>query len=89
VAVVTVSMSVRWVMNGVANGLGIGGMATVARRTGERDRAAADHAATQTILLGVVLSLVPAVVGNLLARPTLVLLGKELDVLPWRPPTYA
>jgi putative MATE family efflux protein len=57
-------------------------MATVARRTGEGNREAAAHAATQTILLGVVVSLVLAVVGNLLARPILVLLGAEPDVLP-------
>jgi putative MATE family efflux protein len=82
VAAVTVSMTLRWVMNSLANGLGIGGMATVARRIGEQNRAAAAQAATQTILLAVVVSLTLAAVGNLLAQPMLVLLGAEPDVLP-------
>jgi putative MATE family efflux protein len=82
VAAVTVSMTIRWVMNSLANGLGIGGMATVARRIGEQNRAAAAHAATQTILLAAVVSVTLALVGNLLARPLLVLLGAEPDVLP-------
>ena len=33
-AAVTISIPVRWVMNSLANGLGIGGMAVVARRIG-------------------------------------------------------
>jgi putative MATE family efflux protein len=82
VAAVAISMSIRWVINSLANGLGIGGMATVARRTGEKDPAAANHAATQTVLLGVVVSLSLAAVGFALARPLLVLLGAEPDVLP-------
>jgi putative MATE family efflux protein len=82
VAAVTVSMSIRWVVNSLANGLGIGGMATVARRTGEGNQNAASHAATQTIILGIVVSVFLAVVGNLMARPSLVLLGSEPDVLP-------
>jgi len=82
VAAVTVSMTIRWVMNGLANGLGIGGMATVARRIGEKNEEAAGHAATQTILLGAFISLLLAVVGNLIARPILELLGAEPDVIP-------
>jgi putative MATE family efflux protein len=81
-AAVTISMTIRWVLNGLANGLGIGGMATVARRIGEKDRAAAGHAATQTIVLGIGISVALAVIGVLLARPALVLLGAEPDVLP-------
>jgi putative MATE family efflux protein len=82
VAAVTVGMTIRWVMNGLANGLGVGGMATVARRTGEKNPEAAAHAAAQTIVLGIGVSLVLAVVGNLLARPMLIFLGAEPDVLP-------
>ena len=81
-AAVTISMTIRWTLNSLANGLGIGGMATVARRIGEKDRAAAGHAATQTILLGIGISIVLAAIGILLARPALVLLGAEPDVLP-------
>jgi putative MATE family efflux protein len=81
-AAVTISIAVRWVMNSLANGLGIGGMATVARRIGERDRAAADHAAWQTILLGIIMSALLGLLGLLLARPLLVLLGADAEVLP-------
>jgi putative MATE family efflux protein len=82
VAAVTVGMSIRWVINSLANGLGIGGMATVARRTGEKNREAANYAATQTVLLAAMVSIGLAVIGNLLARPSLVLLGADADVLP-------
>jgi putative MATE family efflux protein len=82
VAAVTISMAIRWVMNGLANGLGIGGMATVARRIGEKNRAAADHATTQTIILGIIISIVLAAIGNLMAQPMLDILGAEPDVMP-------
>ena len=36
-AAVTISITIRWVLNSLANGLGIGGMAVVARRIGEKD----------------------------------------------------
>jgi len=81
-AAVTISITIRWVVNSLANGLGIGGMAVVARRIGERDRAAAEHATWQTILLGLVVSLALGVVGMVLARPLLILLGADDEVLP-------
>jgi putative MATE family efflux protein len=81
-AAVTISITIRWVINSLANGLGIGGLAVVARRVGARDRAAAEHAAWQTILLGLIVSLVLGVLGLLLARPMLVLLGADAEVLP-------
>jgi len=81
-AAVTISVTVRWVINSLANGLGIGGMAVVARRIGERDRAAADHAAWQTILLGLIMSVLLGGLGLVLARPVLVLLGADAEVLP-------
>lgn len=81
-AAVTISITIRWVINSLASGLGIGGMAVVARRIGERDRAAAEHAAWQTILLGLIMSLALGTVGILLARPLLTLLGANAEVLP-------
>ncbi len=81
-AAVTISITIRWVLNSLSNGLGIGGMAVVARRIGERDRAAAEHAAWQTILLGMIMSLALGTLGILLARPMLVLLGADAKVLP-------
>lgn len=81
-AAVTISVTIRWVINSLANGLGIGGMAVVARRIGERDRAAADHATWQTILLALAVSLLLGGLGLLVARPMLVLLGADAEVLP-------
>lgn len=81
-AAVTISITIRWVLNSLANGLGIGGLAIVARRIGERDRAAADHAATQTLLLGIMISAILTFSGLAVARPLLVLLGADAEVLP-------
>jgi putative MATE family efflux protein len=80
-AAVTIGMNLRWVMNSLANGLGIGGMAMVARRIGARDRAQADHAAWQAVLLAAFVSLVLGVVGILIAEPTLRILGADAEVL--------
>lgn len=80
-AAVTISITIRWVVNSLANGLGIGGMAVVARRIGEKDQTAAEHAAWQTILLGLFVSLVLGGVGLVIARPLLSLLGADAEVL--------
>jgi putative MATE family efflux protein len=79
---VTISITIRWVLNSLANGLGIGGMAVVARRIGAKDQAAAEHAAWQTILLGLTVSLLMGGVGILIAKPLLILLGADAEVLP-------
>jgi putative MATE family efflux protein len=81
-AAVTISITIRWVLNSLANGLGIGGMAVVARRIGAKDQAAAELAVWQTILLGIFMSLVLTIVGMVLARPLLILLGADAEVLP-------
>jgi putative MATE family efflux protein len=81
-AAVTISTTVRWVLNSLANGLGIGGMAVVARRIGARDEEAAGHAAGQTILLGLGTALLLSGLGLALTRPLLTLLGAGAKVLP-------
>ena len=81
-AAVTISASIRWVINSIANGLGSGGMAVVARRVGGREDEAAAHAAWQTILLGTAISLVLSLLGLAVARPALLLLGADATVLP-------
>lgn len=81
-AAVTISITIRWVLNSISNGLGVGGMAVVARRIGERDQKAAAHALWQMILLGIGLSLLLTISGLLLARPLLKLLGADAEVLP-------
>jgi putative MATE family efflux protein len=80
-AAVTISMTLRWVVNSLANGLGIGGMAVVARRIGARDKAQADHATWQAVLLAIFISVVLGIVGILVAEPTLRILGADAEVL--------
>ena len=80
-ATVTLSVTIRWVLNSLANGLGVGGMAIVARRVGERDDLSTQHAVWQNILLGIGVSVGISILGVALARPLLVLLGAEADVL--------
>ena len=81
-AAVTISTTIRWVLNSLSNGLGIGGMAIVARRIGEKDKAAANHAMLQTIILGIVIALGISITGFLVSRPLLILLGADNQVLP-------
>lgn len=81
-AAVTISVTIRWVINSLANGLGIGGMAVVARRIGALDKPAAEHATKQTILLALFVSLLFTILGLAVARPMLTLLGADAEVLP-------
>jgi putative MATE family efflux protein len=80
-AAVTISITLRWVINSLANGLGIGGMAMVARRIGARDRTQANHATCQAVLLAMFVSLVLGIIGILSAELALRVLGAEADVL--------
>ena len=81
-AAVTFGIAVRWFVNSLPMGLGTGGMAVVARRVGARDREATAHAAGQTILLGLILSLLLTIAGLAVARPLLQLMGADAEVLP-------
>jgi putative MATE family efflux protein len=81
-AAVTFGLAVRWVVNSLSMGLGIGGLAVVSRRIGARDQEAADQATGQAILLGLTISLLLATIGLAVARPLLVAMGAEAEVLP-------
>ncbi len=81
-AALTISITFRWVMNSLANGLGIGGLAVVARRIGEKNEEAADHATWQAILLGLAASALLSALGLTLASPLLRLMGADDQVLP-------
>jgi len=81
-AALMISSSIRWVINSMANGLGSGGLAIVARRIGENDEDSASHATWQMVLLGVVISLLLALIGLVVARPMLVVMGADAEVLP-------
>jgi putative MATE family efflux protein len=81
-AALMISSSIRWVINSMANGLGNGGLAVVARRIGEKDNTSAAHATWQTIILGVIMSALLSGVGFLVARPMLLMMGADAEVLP-------
>jgi putative MATE family efflux protein len=81
VAAVGLTESLLTVVYALAMGLGIGATALVARRIGEKDAEGAAHAAVQAILLAVAISAVLGVLGSLLARPLLVLMGASPQVI--------
>jgi putative MATE family efflux protein len=62
-------------------GLGIGAMATVARRIGEQDRDGAAHAAVQALYIGAGASLVLGLIGGIFAPRLLKLMGASAAVL--------
>jgi putative MATE family efflux protein len=82
-AVATVGLTESWLTLVYAIGMGtaIGVSATVARRTGERDREGAAKSAGQGILLGLALSLTLGVIGVTLAPRMLAVMGAPPDVL--------
>jgi Na+-driven multidrug efflux pump len=65
----------------IAMGLGIGGMAVVARRIGEHDPRGAATSAVQAILLGVIVAAIIGVLGATLGPTFLRLLGAPPTVL--------
>lgn len=72
---------IRWVLNSLAMGLGVGGLAVVARRIGEGNEAAASHTAWQVLIMAAGISGVIGGAGFLLAEPILQLLGAEPEVV--------
>jgi putative MATE family efflux protein len=81
-AAVAIAMTVRWAVNSLSMGLGVGGLAIVARRIGAHRKREADHATAQAVLLSFGLSLLLAVLGLVTMRPMLQILGAGPDVLP-------
>ncbi len=79
VATVGLTESLLVLVYAVAMGVGIGAMALIARRVGEKDTERAARTAVQAIVLGVLLALPVAVTGVTLARPLLRLMGGS----PW------
>lgn len=81
-AAITIGENIRWALSGLAMGQGIGGLAVVARRIGERDEEGANHATLQAILLALGLAVLLSAVGYAFSEPMLRLLGAEADVMP-------
>ena len=81
-AAITIGENVRWALGGMAMGQGIGGLAVVARRIGEKDERAANHATLQAVLLALGISSLICMVGFALSEQLLILLGTEPQVMP-------
>jgi putative MATE family efflux protein len=81
-AAITIGENVRWALSGLAMGQGIGGLAVVARRIGEKDERAANHATLQAVLLALTFATLIGVVGFVFAEEILLLMGTEPEVMP-------
>lgn len=81
VASVGFTESMVYIVFAIAMGLGIGGMAVVARRIGEHDSEGAVKSAVQAIFLGVMVAAIIGVAGVTLAPSFLRLLGASTTVL--------
>jgi putative MATE family efflux protein len=81
VATVGITESLLTVIYAIAIGLSIGAAATVARRIGEKNRAAASRAAVQAILLGIGVAVVLGTTGAFFAPQLLRAMGASDDVL--------
>ena len=79
IATVGLTESMLTLMYAVAIGLGIGATAMVARRIGERDPEGAARAAVQAIALGLIVSVVVAIVGVTFSKSLLAAMGGS----PW------
>ena len=80
-ATVGLTESMLTIIFGIAIGLSMATMATVARRTGEKDMEGAAVASVQSIIVGVLISLPVAVAGIAFAPALLRLMGAEASVV--------
>ncbi len=82
-AVAAVGLTESWLtlIYAIALGLAMAATATVARRTGERDREGAARVATQAVLLGLALAIILGVAGAILAPRALAVMGASTDVI--------
>src|SRR5262245_46663455 len=81
IATVGLTESMVYIIFALAMGLGIGGMAVVARRIGEHDPKGAAKSAVQAMILGVIVGAIIGITGVILAPTFLRLLGAEPRVL--------
>lgn len=79
VATVGLTESMLTLLYALAIGLGLGATAMVARRIGERDPEGAARAAVQALALGLIISIVVAIIGVFFADKLLALMGGS----PW------
>ncbi|ELX11415.1 MATE efflux family protein [Janthinobacterium sp. HH01] len=80
-AIVVLTESMLTLVYSVAMGLGMGATALVARRIGEKDRAAAAHVGAQAIYLGLGVSLLVGAAGLFGAEHLLQLMGADQHII--------
>lgn len=81
VATIGLTESVVTLVYAVAIGLSMAATAIVARRIGSKDRKAANEAAGQAILLGVIIATIVSILGILFPKEILALMGGEPDLI--------
>ncbi|NNE68122.1 MAG: MATE family efflux transporter [Pyrinomonadaceae bacterium] len=81
VAIVGLTESMMFIIYAVAMGIGVGGMAMVSRRIGEKDRDGAARSATHAIYLGLIAAAAMGVIAAVFAPTFLGLLGAEPEVI--------
>ncbi|MFM9904445.1 MAG: MATE family efflux transporter [Pyrinomonadaceae bacterium] len=81
VAAVGITESLMYLIYSVAIGLSIGAAATVARRIGEKNPDGAAHAATHSLYLGIIISVVLGITGVIFAPDFLRLMGADEAVI--------
>jgi putative MATE family efflux protein len=81
IAIVGITESMMFIIYAVAMGIGVGGMAMVARRVGEKDRDGAASSAVHAIYMGCAVALVMGLIGIIFAPQFLSLLGAEKEVV--------
>lgn len=81
VAAVAITESMMYLVFSVAIGISIGATASVARRIGEKDEEGAARAATHSIYLGILASVIMGIIGAIFAPDFLRLLGANDEVV--------
>jgi len=81
IAAVSLSGSVLFVIMAATTGVSVGTTAMVSRAIGARDRLKADRVAAQSVMLGIIVSGVLAVLGMLSSRQILLLIGARGETL--------
>jgi len=81
IATVGLTESMLMIIYSLAMGIGMAATALVARRTGEKDKDGASRAAAQTLLVGIIVSLLISIPGTFFAPQLLKLMGAGNEVL--------
>ena len=82
VAALSISWPLIFLIISIAGGLAIAGTTLVSQHTGAEDQEAADFVAGQVFVLLLIVGVSFSVVGVIIARPVMILIGAPPDVLP-------